>query len=968
MFPEPTRTVSDPTAEVTCISPEQPDLRESRPTISPSVQPTSETLQKWSGPQPVELPADERLAMLSGVGFDPPVQGTSSHDTPLVIHRSREDPSSSPATESGAATSPRSAYAGRLQRGTQKEEGKALDKEEGNGTSLLKRSSSLPTNTAESVPMKEEHGAMEKKDGVEGAEKGEKTANASSEMSKAAPSPAPQGKVEGALDVAVGVERDASMEVEHAEKSTEGEGDVQKAKGPKPRGYSQRHHLLRHVLPENTSIELILKHLEVKTCEEAVEKIMCLSQRELQASFEVIYNKKALSNNNQWLRKKLIDALPPVEIPLEEGDKRSPAGGQSQDKNAYPWNLGGKSQPLMVGEIPRKRRKPIIAPRDDGCGHGNYSRDISGETFQEVWEKDTPGSDSAREDGNSFETGSSLYGRKSRRRAAQGVSAATAAVLRDPELEALEREDLRRHFVRQKHHREFENITSQLLSLSRGKAGQEDFQSVLASDAGNKDFSTTGRRLPTSAPMGNNVEYGHGPIANGTGDSFLDHSIPHSAGRPPLWRPTVRHLSDASSLSEQNRQQLLNSILHANEAKLRALDEDQKNAFGAFGRPNHATSRPFPSQAVSETAAPWPVASSNDPLYTQGNVSIEGVLRQQSQLSNVGVLQSALKSILHHHHQQQQQQQKPAVLDNETIRFHGATEQGSRAQPLQEEIQRNALMAALSMQLKGSLNGNDVNPNAIYSQMPDMVGSISHGLYQPSETQVAATSFRRMGDKAADEQVNAYLAVLQAVFQQLQQFEFSGESQQVLQIIGVLLTHIVNDRQRSGEWKEGKQEAEGGNHWYPPSPHHHYHHQQQQEMVVQSMNTEPSDVHGAAFASERSRMANIASNSHQTAQMPIDYENEKRLQGMHTNNFKDASFRERIEGAPVGNAVPEDRPRQPVGIPDSDAMESVRLANALSEKKNNDKNDYVQNNLAVPGSSYKVSNLLANFLAQTEKN
>lgn len=70
---------------------------------------------------------------------------------------------------------------------------------------------------------------------------------------------------------------------------------------------NKRHHLLRHCLPEHESGLNALPRFGVSTLQQAIDLTQAMSQRELQAMFERVYGVRSSSNNNNWLRKKLLE-------------------------------------------------------------------------------------------------------------------------------------------------------------------------------------------------------------------------------------------------------------------------------------------------------------------------------------------------------------------------------------------------------------------------------------------------------------------------------------------------------------------------------------------------------------------------------------------------------------------------------------------------------------------------------------
>lgn len=72
---------------------------------------------------------------------------------------------------------------------------------------------------------------------------------------------------------------------------------------------SRQHHLLRHSLPSDQRGQNVLFHFGVETISEAAKLIKKMSQRDLQAKFKAVYGARTFSNNNNWLRRKLFEAI-----------------------------------------------------------------------------------------------------------------------------------------------------------------------------------------------------------------------------------------------------------------------------------------------------------------------------------------------------------------------------------------------------------------------------------------------------------------------------------------------------------------------------------------------------------------------------------------------------------------------------------------------------------------------------------
>ena len=72
---------------------------------------------------------------------------------------------------------------------------------------------------------------------------------------------------------------------------------------------NRQHHLLRHSLSPEERGTAVLSHFGVETVADAAKQIKKMSQRDLQARFKAVYGTKTFSNNNNWLRRKLFEAI-----------------------------------------------------------------------------------------------------------------------------------------------------------------------------------------------------------------------------------------------------------------------------------------------------------------------------------------------------------------------------------------------------------------------------------------------------------------------------------------------------------------------------------------------------------------------------------------------------------------------------------------------------------------------------------
>jgi hypothetical protein len=69
------------------------------------------------------------------------------------------------------------------------------------------------------------------------------------------------------------------------------------------------HHLTRHWLPPEDRGTSAIEHMGASSVKEAEQKIRGMSQKELRASFQKVYGTPTSSFNNNWLRRKLYEAV-----------------------------------------------------------------------------------------------------------------------------------------------------------------------------------------------------------------------------------------------------------------------------------------------------------------------------------------------------------------------------------------------------------------------------------------------------------------------------------------------------------------------------------------------------------------------------------------------------------------------------------------------------------------------------------
>lgn len=94
---------------------------------------------------------------------------------------------------------------------------------------------------------------------------------------------------------------------------------------------SRTHHLLKHCLTDGQRLTA-LEQFGTNDVKEAARDISKMGQRELQNKFKLVYGNTTHSNNNDWLRRKLYEAIgaAPVKVPSKPRVKKSNAKPKKQ--------------------------------------------------------------------------------------------------------------------------------------------------------------------------------------------------------------------------------------------------------------------------------------------------------------------------------------------------------------------------------------------------------------------------------------------------------------------------------------------------------------------------------------------------------------------------------------------------------------------------------------------------------------
>ena len=88
---------------------------------------------------------------------------------------------------------------------------------------------------------------------------------------------------------------------------------------------NRAHHLLKHSLSDGQRVDA-LAHFETDDVKDAAKEISKMGQRDLQGKFRMVYGTATHSNNNDWLRRKLYEAIGAAPIKVATKSKpRKPA-------------------------------------------------------------------------------------------------------------------------------------------------------------------------------------------------------------------------------------------------------------------------------------------------------------------------------------------------------------------------------------------------------------------------------------------------------------------------------------------------------------------------------------------------------------------------------------------------------------------------------------------------------------------
>ncbi len=98
---------------------------------------------------------------------------------------------------------------------------------------------------------------------------------------------------------------------------------------------NRSHHLLKHCLSNGQRNEALL-HFATDDVKEAAKEISKMGQRDLQGKFRLVYGTATHSNNNDWLRRKLYEAIGAAPIKATTKSKPRKAAASKPKKMATP--------------------------------------------------------------------------------------------------------------------------------------------------------------------------------------------------------------------------------------------------------------------------------------------------------------------------------------------------------------------------------------------------------------------------------------------------------------------------------------------------------------------------------------------------------------------------------------------------------------------------------------------------------
>ena len=133
--------------------------------------------------------------------------------------------------------------------------------------------------------------------------------------------------------------------------------DLSRMDAGDPNDPNRTHHLLKHCLSDGQRTEA-LAHFGTLDVKDAAKDISKMGQRELQLKFKLVYGAATHSNNNDWLRRKLYEAIGAAPIKATAKTKvRKLAVKTRKPASTDPAFQGGSSGGFAVGSLERRSRR-----------------------------------------------------------------------------------------------------------------------------------------------------------------------------------------------------------------------------------------------------------------------------------------------------------------------------------------------------------------------------------------------------------------------------------------------------------------------------------------------------------------------------------------------------------------------------------------------------------------------------------
>lgn len=138
---------------------------------------------------------------------------------------------------------------------------------------------------------------------------------------------------------------------------------------------NRSHHLLKHCLSNGQRVEA-LAHFSTDDVKEAAKEISKMGQRDLQGKFRLVYGTATHSNNNDWLRRKLYEAIGAAPIKATTKTKPRKTAASKPKKMSAPVDplyhtssaVPSSGSDMMVERRSRRSTKGVHSSRGVGIG------------------------------------------------------------------------------------------------------------------------------------------------------------------------------------------------------------------------------------------------------------------------------------------------------------------------------------------------------------------------------------------------------------------------------------------------------------------------------------------------------------------------------------------------------------------------------------------------------------------------